>query len=119
MPKNNIQVLPVGNYVDEAEVIKNAIYAKKLFLKKAAYAQIDPSVLQEVEDKLDDKFEYTSLSNVIKDSKSLNKDNPQRLIEYDKVLWLSDTYHTIIFSKDTDISDRVIFPISEFERKGN
>lgn len=31
---------------------------------------------------------------------------------------MSDTYHEICFSKDTDISDRVIFPISEFERKG-
>ncbi|WP_443947513.1 glycoside hydrolase family 130 protein [Pedobacter sp. AW1-32] len=116
--KNNIQVLPVGNYVDEAEVVKNAIYIKKLFLKKAAYALIDPSVLQEIEEKLDERFEYTSLSNIIKDSKTLHKDNAQRLIEYDKVLWLSDTYHTISFSKDTDISDRVIFPISEFERKG-
>lgn len=115
---NNIQVLPVGDYVDEAEVVKNAIYVKKLFLKKAAYAQIDPSVLEEIEAKLDDKFEYTSLSNIIKDSKTLYKDNPNKLVEFDKVLWLSDTYHTISFSKDTDISDRVIFPISEFERKG-
>lgn len=116
--KNNIQVLPVGNYVDEAEIIKNAIYVKKLFFKKAAYAQIDVSVLEEVESKLDDKFEYTTLSNIIKDSKTLHKDNQLRQMEYDKVLWLSDTYHTLSFSKDTDISDRVIFPISEFEKKG-
>ncbi|TDG35857.1 glycosidase [Pedobacter changchengzhani] len=115
---NNIHVLPVGNYVDEAEVVKNAIYVKKLFLKKAAYAQIDASVLEEIEPLLDDKFEYTSLSNIIKDSKTLHKDNPQRIVEFNKVLWLSDTFHTISFSKDTDISDRVIFPISEFERKG-
>lgn len=116
--KNNIQVLPVGNYVDEAEVIKNAIYVKKLFLKKAAYAQIDAKVLAEIESKLEDKFEYTTLSNVIKDAKSSHNENPQLQMEYDKVLWLSDTYHTISFSKDTDISDRVIFPISEFEKKG-
>jgi len=116
--KNNIHVLPSGNYVDEAEVIKNAIYVKKLFFKKAVYAQIDPDIIQEVESKLDDKFEYTSLSNTIKDLKNLHKGDLNRLTEYDKVLWLSDTYHTISFSKDTDISDRVIFPISEFERKG-
>lgn len=116
--KNNIHVLPVGNYVDEAEIVKNAIYVKKLFLKKAAYAQIDETVLQEIEPQLDDKFEYTSLSNIIKDSKTLHKNNPQKIIEFNKVLWLSDTFHTISFSKDTDISDRVIFPISEFERKG-
>src|SRR5690606_23209002 len=35
-----------------------------------------------------------------------------------KLLWLSDSYYEISFSLDTDISDRVIFPISELERKG-
>jgi len=39
-------------------------------------------------------------------------------LEYDKVLWLADSYYEIVFSLDTDISDRVIFPISEYERKG-
>jgi predicted GH43/DUF377 family glycosyl hydrolase len=31
---------------------------------------------------------------------------------------LADSYYEIVFSMDTDISDRVIFPISEYERKG-
>jgi predicted GH43/DUF377 family glycosyl hydrolase len=39
-------------------------------------------------------------------------------LEYDKVLWLADSYYEIVFSLDTDLSDRVIFPISEYERKG-
>lgn len=115
---NNITVLQVGNYVDEADVIKNAIYNKKIFFKKAHYAKIDPTVLHEVEEKLGDRFEYSILSGIIKDSKALEKENPDKLMEYNKILWLSETYHTITFSKDTDISDRVIFPISEFERKG-
>jgi hypothetical protein len=29
----------------------------------------------------------------------------------EKILWLADSYHYIHFSLDTDISDRVIFPI--------
>lgn len=116
--QNNITVLPVGNYVDEAEVIKNATYIKSHFLKRAAYTQIDERVLADIESKLEDKFEYGTLSNIVKAFKSQYKDDPWRLAQYDKILWLSDTYHTIIFSKDTDISDRVIFPISEFERKG-
>ena len=33
-------------------------------------------------------------------------------------LSLADSYHEILFSLDTDISDRIIYPISEFERKG-
>ena len=113
----NVHVLPAGNYVDEAEVILNATYNKKLFFDKAAETKIDVHVLEEVKGKLGDKFEYLNLRKIIMDSKSL-KDDDLTKIEYDKVLWLSDSYHDINFSRDTDISDRVIFPISEFERKG-
>jgi len=114
---HDITVIPVGNYVDEAEVVKNAIYNKKLFLKKAADSKIDFEVLDEVGLKLEEKFDYATLRRIILDSKSLQESDLKKL-EYDKVLWLSDTYHEISFSRDTDISDRVIFPISEFERKG-
>ncbi|MGY4386563.1 putative GH43/DUF377 family glycosyl hydrolase [Pedobacter sp. UYP24] len=114
---NDITVIPAGNYIDEAEVIKNAVYNKKLFLKKGADSKIDLVVLDEVGVRLEDKFDYSTLRKIILDSKSLQKDDLRKL-EYDKILWLSDTYHEISFSRDTDISDRVIFPISEFERKG-
>lgn len=114
---NDITVIPAGNYIDEAEVIKNAVYNKKLFLKKAADSKIDIEVLDEIGTKLQDKFDYATLRKVIIDGKTL-QENDLRKLEYDKILWLSDTYHEISFSRDTDISDRVIFPISEFERKG-
>ena len=114
---NNITVTPAGNYIDEAEVIRNAVYDKKLFLKKAIDSQIDVEVLDEVGSRLQEKFDYSLLRRVILDSKNLQESDLKKL-EYDKVLWLSDAYHEISFSRDTDISDRVIFPISEFERKG-
>lgn len=113
----NITVNPSGNYIDEAEVVRNAVYNKKLFFKRAADAMIDLNILDEVSLKLEEKFDYAVLRRVIIDSKNLQTDDLKKL-EYDKVLWLSDTYHEISFSRDTDISDRVIFPISEFERKG-
>ena len=114
---NNISVAAAGNYIDEAEVIRNAVYNKKLFLKKAIDSKIDIEILDEVGNKLNDRFDYALLRRVILDSKSL-EENDLKKLEYDKVLWLSDAYHEISFSRDTDISDRVIFPISEFERKG-
>jgi predicted GH43/DUF377 family glycosyl hydrolase len=114
---HDITVIPAGNYIDEAEVIKNAVYNKRLFLKKAADSKIDIEILDEVGNKLQDKFDYATLRKIILDGKALQEDDLRKL-EYDKILWLSDTYHEISFSRDTDISDRVIFPISEFERKG-
>lgn len=115
--ENNITVIPVGNYIDEAEIIQNAVYNRKLFLEKAETSGIDPDVLQDLSGRLDDQFDYTTLRRIIIDSQrvelGLLKD-----VEFEKVLWLADSYYEIIFSMDTDISDRVIFPISEFERKG-
>lgn len=112
----DITVIPSGNYIDEAEIIKNAIYVKKLFFKKAS-ENIEVDVLKDVKAKLGSNFEYQELRKVLLDLKK-QQESEERKLEYDKVLWLSDSYHDISFSKDTDISDRVIFPISEFERKG-
>src|SRR6201746_2271754 len=114
---NNITVIPSGSYIDEAEIVRNAVYNKKLFFDKAAVTQINIDVLNELESKLDHHFEYANLRRIIIDSQSLQKSDMMKL-EYDKVLWLADSYYEIVFSLDTDISDRVIFPISEYERKG-
>jgi predicted GH43/DUF377 family glycosyl hydrolase len=114
---NDITVLPAGLYIDEAEIVRNAVYNKKLFFDKAVSTQINIDVLKEVEGELDHHFEYSNLRRIILDSQKLQQDDMKKL-EYDKVLWLADSYYEIVFSLDTDISDRVIFPISEYERKG-
>ncbi|HCN84797.1 MAG TPA: glycosidase [Sphingobacteriaceae bacterium] len=114
---SNIHVMPGSNYIDEAEVIRNATYNKKLFFEKAVASMVDINVLKEIEGKLDEHFDYSTLRKIILDSQRIQEDQLKN-IEYEKVLWLSDSYYEIIFSLDTDISDRVIFPISEFERKG-
>jgi predicted GH43/DUF377 family glycosyl hydrolase len=114
---NNITILPAGSYIDEAEIVRNAVYNKKLFFEKAAITQINIDVISELESKLDHHFEYANLRRIIIDSQKLQESDMKKL-EYDKVLWLADSYYEIVFSLDTDISDRVIFPISEYERKG-
>lgn len=115
--QNNITIQPSGSYIDEAEIVRNAVYNKKLFFEKAAITQISIDVISELESKLDHHFEYANLRRIILESQKLQESDMKRL-EYDKVLWLADSYYEIVFSLDTDISDRVIFPISEYERKG-
>ena len=114
---NNISVMPAGEYVDEAEVIQNVTYNKILFFTKAAEANIDQAVIEEVKKKLDDLFDNIKLQKVINALMAKTSDDSVKT-ELNKILWLADTYHEIIFSLDTDISGRVIFPISEFERNG-
>jgi predicted GH43/DUF377 family glycosyl hydrolase len=74
-------------------------------------------MITELEQKIKDRFDYTTLRRTILELQR-GQDSDEKKSEYEKVLWLSDAYNDISFSLDTDISDRVIFPISELERKG-
>lgn len=114
---NNISVIPAGNYIDEAEKIHNVVYQKRLFLKKAVEADINEEFMTKVASKLEDRFDYDQLKKLVVQAKN-ESDDAKTIREYNQILALSDSYRRITFSKDTDISDRVIFPISDFESKG-
>jgi predicted GH43/DUF377 family glycosyl hydrolase len=114
---HNIEVQSVGNYVDEADIVRSTTYEKKLFFDKIVTARIDIEVVKELEALLKDRFDYTTLRSIILELQRTQQDDRIKT-ELEKVLWLSESYNEITFSLDTDISDRVIFPISELERKG-
>lgn len=114
---SNITVIPAGNYIDEAEKIHNLVYNKRLFLTKAQEADISGQFLEMVTEKLEDRFDYDQLKRVVNEAREKITD-PETLRDLTQILALSDSYRRITFSRDTDISDRVIFPISDFESKG-
>lgn len=114
---NNITVIPAGNYIDEAEIVHNVIYQKRLFMKKAEEADINKEFMENVACNLEDRFDYEQLKKLVLDVRNQTTD-ARTIKQYNLILALSDSYRRITFSKDTDISDRVIFPISDFESKG-
>jgi predicted GH43/DUF377 family glycosyl hydrolase len=114
---NDITVIPASNYIDEAEKIHNIVYHKRLFLQKAEEADINDEFIRAVTENLEDRFDYDQLKRLVLDAKAKTRDE-DILRQYNLILALSDSYRRITFSKDTDISDRVIFPISDFESKG-
>ena len=114
---NHITVIPAGEYIDEAEVIRNTMYNKQLFFNKASESNIELETVDLVKTKLDELFDYSVLQKLILVLKNKEPDEAKKN-QLSRVLWLADLYHEINFSLDTDISDRVIFPISEFERNG-
>ena len=114
---NNITVIPAGNYIDEADRVRNAVYQKKLFIKKGEDEGINADFLRTVDEKLGDSFDYEQLKAILLEAISKTTD-AETINEYNLILALSDSYRKITFSRDTDISDRVIFPISDLESKG-
>jgi len=115
--QNNISISTAGTLIEEANTIKNTVYKKDIFGNTALLSQVKDEVVDKLEKNLAESFDYKTLKKAIADLKLENIDDITRYT-LEKILWLADSYHYVHFSLDTDISDRVIFPISEFEQKG-
>lgn len=116
-PNRTIHLLPAGNYVNEAETVHMAKYNRELFLRKAEESDILPAVVEHLKEVLPERFDHPFLKDTLREHVEKAEDTEERR-HYRAILTLSDSYRRIKFSPDTDISDRVLFPLSDFERKG-
>jgi predicted GH43/DUF377 family glycosyl hydrolase len=116
--KNNFNFAPAGNFVDVPEVVKRHVYEKATFLTKLGEMHIVKDVVGMVMDRLGDNFIYGELLASIEETRKSIEITPSK----DKVLqainWLASSHYEISFSLDTDISERVIFPVSYSESNG-
>jgi predicted GH43/DUF377 family glycosyl hydrolase len=115
---NNLHFDPQGNYVSEAEIIKKHVYDKKEFTVILREHDIVNDISTEVLSKLNGFFYYAEIKSVItktQEKKRLTLDQKKTLKE---MMWLAKSHYEIIFSQDTDISERTIFPVSTTERNG-
>ena len=117
---NNLTVEPVGKMLEEAEHIRRHSYNKKSFKKKLDDMKdihtLIPSAL--ILDKLNDKFTYGELRDCIKEArKSLHLTSDKEIL-FNQIIWLASSHYELQFSLDTNISERVIFPVSINEKNG-
>lgn len=115
---NDIRLEPQGNYVDEPEIYRNAVYNKHVFFQKTASIHLPVKVVKEIIGQLRDEFEYSELKKVIREVQQHYQHEFKLRENLERVLWLANSYYDIRFSLDTGISDRVIFPYSDAEQRG-
>jgi predicted GH43/DUF377 family glycosyl hydrolase len=115
--EGNIVLSSPGTLIEEADIIRNTVYKKDIFEDTGILNQLSKSVIEKLVNKLPDSFDYITLKQEIAQLEQVEK-NESNLYALEKILWLADSYHYVHFSLDTDLSNRVIFPISEFEQKG-
>ncbi len=118
--KNNLTIEPVGKMLEEAEHIRRHIYDKESFSSKLEemedFNAIIPSGL--IMDKLKDKFTYGDLSRCIEETrKTLHLASDKEKL-FNQIIWLASSHYELQFSLDTNISERVIFPVSANEKNG-
>jgi predicted GH43/DUF377 family glycosyl hydrolase/CheY-like chemotaxis protein len=121
---NNLELIPTGRLIDEADAIKNYIYNRESFRQKLCelhgYCDLDREngVINHVLNKLRDEFDYNEMNRALEETNhELQPDEDQRNI-LRTISWLADSHYEISFSLDTGISDRVIFPIAAAESNG-
>jgi predicted GH43/DUF377 family glycosyl hydrolase len=117
--KNDIHLQETGDQIGEAELIKNHTYNKKVFIANLIDMKINQESYNLVMEQLPESFTYDQIRDAVKNTKEVND---YLLMEQkkalDEILWLADSHTDIRFSFDTDLSERVIFPISKFEKSG-
>ena len=118
--ENNLKIEPVGKLLEEAEHIRRHVYDKESFKSKLDemkdFQGIIPSGL--ILDKLGDKFTYGELRECIEEDKRTLHLAAYKEMFFNQIMWLASSHYELEFSLDTNISERVIFPVSSLENNG-
>ncbi len=116
---NNIVIAPTGKMLESPEHIKNHIYHKKSFRKKLEEMQgCNSRAYPVMMEKLTDTFTYEELKRYVKETKELTYQDADSLILLNEIMWLASSHYEMDFSADSNIAERVIFPIADTEIKG-
>ncbi len=117
---NNLSIEPVGKMLEEAKHIRRHLYNKASFKKKLKEMEdihaIIPSGL--ILDKLNDTFTYGELRDCIREAKKSLHLAADKQVLFNQIMWLASSHYELEFSLDTNISERVIFPVSANEKNG-
>lgn len=115
---NDLQVMKVGDLIDKAEITHKKLYNKKRFVKKLQEMNIPEKFSTSIMQGLPEKFEYYVLKDTVNRILSDNTISSERRSALEEVTWLADSFYDIQFKQDSDITQRVIFPVSESESRG-
>ncbi len=107
-----------GDLVDIPEVVKKHVYDKQKFLDKLFEMHVQKELVGMVMDKLGDQFIYGELRASVADCMDNMTLSPTQKKVINDIVWLANSHYEIMFSLDTSISERVIFPISYSESNG-
>ncbi|MBP3944137.1 glycoside hydrolase family 130 protein [Sphingobacteriaceae bacterium WQ 2009] len=115
----NIKLDYIGNLVDKPDQHKNFVYEKTNFIQKLTELNCAPStVTQTLINKLTDTFTYEELKRNIDEVRKSTEETADTKQFLNQAMWIAKSHYEMTFSLDTSISERVIFPVTDTERRG-
>jgi predicted GH43/DUF377 family glycosyl hydrolase len=116
---NDIYFDALSDYVDTPQIHPNPSYDRHLFQLKLQEMGASNAVTHQLLNQLPDNFTFNDLRGKIAELQNNGQFLPQEKTDaIDMAMWLAQSNYQIFFRKDHPISERVIFPVSESERKG-
>ena len=117
--KNNIIFDPISRYVEPPDVIENPIYNKHTFRLKLKELEYNNEISKNIFEKLPDDFTLVQLKDAVR-NKSNEENRSNAFVERTvrNILWLAKSNYEVEFRKDRKISERVLFPVTDNEKKG-
>ena len=116
---NDIFFDALSDYVDTPKIQPNPSYDQCLFRLKLQEMGASNAVTHQLLNRLPDNFTFNDLQGKIAEIQNNGQFlSQQKTDAIDMAMWLAQSNYEILFRKDHPISERVIFPVSESERKG-
>jgi predicted GH43/DUF377 family glycosyl hydrolase len=107
-----------STFVRDAEILRHHPYERNQFVERLKKRNIPLELIEAVTTQLPDTFTYRQLEESVEKYSSEKKDAKDDQYFLVRLLWSADVYHEINFSYDTNISERVIFPVTSAESNG-
>lgn len=115
----NINVAEPGKMLESPAHVKNFLYRKNTFQSKLQEMQdVQSAAYPLIMNKLTDSFTYEELKRYVTETQEKVMHDMRSLLFLNEIMWLASSHYEMHFSLDTDISERVIFPIADTEIKG-
>lgn len=115
---NDLILSRVGENIDIPVIRHKKLYDNKRFCDKLKEMNIPEKYSHSIMNNLPQKFEYYALKKEVERVLLNNTLSADKKIALEEMTWLVDSFCDIKFNKDSDLSERVIFPISSAEKSG-
>ena len=109
---------PVSHYVDTPEITPNPSRSRLHFKQELEEIGVHSRILDLLLEGLGKEFTFGELQTQIKCLQSTKFRTKDKRIAIDTAMWLARSNYECIFRPDHDISERVIFPVTENEIRG-
>ena len=107
-----------SNFVRDAEIIRHHAYEKEKFIHRLRKRKIPEAVIDAAVAPLEHSFTYKELETSVENYLNTKPEAADTHSQLIRLLWSADVYHELNFSYDTNISERVIFPVTSAESNG-